>query len=1448
MIKKIISLVVAAAQIFALTTGALAADEKYFEGQMSIGDWTFVANKGTMVTYEITDENGYQGKSMHITKKLGTTPNVLAVLWKNVNCKADTTYRYSLAIKAKEAKDIFTNLSYQDRQELNPAGNTFDWMELSFDWHNSGGDTTKEFRISLDGSFRDLWIDNVKFCEVLPDGTLGPNQIKNWDFEGGTTATKTKSKYALENDRNDIVNAGKGSTEKLLATISLDTNIPVFKSETEIVADGDISEWKDEYTPVIIPSSDTQYSELKEYSGEKDCSGKFKVSYDDEYYYVCGTVTDDKFSDNSINMWDQDSIQINFGKKGTTDYYGYGLKYTPEGGMISTNSGDAEDTKLIKYGVTKADETHYVYEAAFPKSIFYNGDSEDLTFNVLINDNDGDGRAAYIQWKYGIGEGAGSAQYGKMIFLDKNQKLFGWYQKSLDTIEADVEYEAPLWIVSLADKAMEVTVTDAKGGSIVTVPANSAVLKNVTVKSEETGAVKVGANLKYGDEEYFADMLVTAELNTDYYIQKYKTLEETLLPEIETLLEQCNEQGISCEYEKSDLWVIEKFLVYGVDDAENNYKPRSEYVYNCLLKICNDLIETLKGYLDGSITPKQPVRYATSTVEIDGQSFVAEDENGSKHPIFFMGYGHFSNAVDTIPEFPDLGVNIIQSEFGPSDIITGENEDGFIVDTAKLDSVINSRLKRGYDNNVQICLLVSPHYIPEWFKQKYPDALGGDSSMFHTGYYDSDPKMKEMLETYLRAVATTIKESPYKEAFNSICLTNETSHAHPAEKDLPIYRQWLSDKFDGDISALNEAYNTSYTGFNVIPYPNVEELTYYPDKEENRVLLPQYADWEDYNDNFVGKFHGWMTDIINEVDPTIATHAKYMQEFDYNEREWRRQFINFGTDPEEISKYCVINGNDANNYYKHDLWGILNKMSYYDLQTSCLRAPVFDTEDHVVQDRDRRYSNDNPYMENHVAADMWQGAIHGRGGSTIWVWERTYDSSSDFSDSILHRPDSLLEASHAMLDVNIFANELTALQNKARTIGILYSETSRVYSLRNSNSLVNAYEGASYLGERIEFVTEKQAASGKLKDNKDINILVVPYSTHVLDGVLEDIKAFADKGGTVVIIGNDSLMYNQYDKPFDENLRNYIFDNSIVIDAVPAEDTRDTFSYPLGKDIWNVLVPLENKYVSDIPVTVTDSVTGNLVWGVNYVAEMVDGDLIVNICDYEYDGGKIVDIRYNGQIIEEGTELRSGKDIMCESIELEPYKPILVSVPADALPESKAEFDDIVNHWARYSIGDLADSGVIKGTSESEFTPQSDVKVSEFAAMLSRAAGKSDDSYLTTVNASPDAKITREQMAHMLVSVYKELKGTLPEYVEHGFTDADNSEYKNDINTAVTLGHITGYSDKTVRPGNTATRAEAAAVIRRFIYSLDHEVNIGKKEEVVKNYDDTLIFFDRKGE
>ena len=906
-----------------------------------------------------------------------------------------------------------------------------------------------------------------------------------------------------------------------------------------------------------------------------------------------------------------------------------------------------------------------------------------------------------------------------------------------------------------------------------------------------------------------------------YYQREFGSILENDAAEIKALIEECESKGISTDYETANLRIIELFVPFGLNDASedkltaqdrdlwmvdwvgygdetkgNDKTDRADYILEELKKLSADTIAALQDYLSGSRVPQQTSKYVTSDIGTDGVSFTATDDSGEERPMFFTGYGHFSQAMTDIPIFSDIGVNIIQAEIGISRVMAEDENGNFILDpdSEYLDKFIQM-LDNAAEHNIAVNVLLSPHYLPNWFKTKYPDAVAQN-------YFTRNDDMKRLIEAYIDAVVPRIKDHP---AVHSICLTNEPGCQFNRSTDLQPYRDYLNELFGGDIESLNSAYGTDYSDFSEIEFPDYKLLH---EPEENAEQIPQIYDFLNFNDKSFTEFHKWMYDLILEHDPDVLAGTKIMQTFDCDEREWRRNFLWRGIDPEMLGGVLTINGNDANNYMNDPQdyqWDINSKMCFYDLQASVSDAPVFDFENHVIRDRDTNYGGEE--MANHVASDVWEGTLHGRGGTTLWVWERTYDDTHDFAGSILNRPDVVAETSKTMLDIGRLTDELTALEKSDKRVGILYSKAARAYSNYNSNALMKAYEAAVYSGEKVDFVTANQINTGKLTSS-DIEILLVPVCTHVEDGVLEGINDYIAAGGKVIIIGDDSLSANQYNKPLNSEVRSNVFANSTVLTVV--KEGPDQLKQPDSEDIWDTICGVKRENSIGSGVEITDSETGEPVYGIACQSTEQDGRMLINICNYIYDTLPSVDISINGQKLQMVKELRSDK-VMTGSVELTPYEPILVSAK---LPE----FEDVSAHWAENDILALANAGIVSGVSAGEFVPERTVTVDEFTIMAQNASGT-----VISFDGDKQKEITRLEMADILADVCEKKK------LEQGgktveFNDCGDISDMSSLQAVVNNDLMYGYPDGSFRPEATATRAEAATVIARLARALDTDV------------------------
>ncbi|MEG1847225.1 MAG: YDG domain-containing protein [Lachnospiraceae bacterium] len=149
-------------------------------------------------------------------------------------------------------------------------------------------------------------------------------------------------------------------------------------------------------------------------------------------------------------------------------------------------------------------------------------------------------------------------------------------------------------------------------------------------------------------------------------------------------------------------------------------------------------------------------------------------------------------------------------------------------------------------------------------------------------------------------------------------------------------------------------------------------------------------------------------------------------------------------------------------------------------------------------------------------------------------------------------------------------------------------------------------------------------------------------------------------------------------------------------------------------------------------------------------------------------------------------------------------------------------FTDIKNHWAKADIEFGVSRGLLNGTRSKKFAPNSEATHGMFATALGRMAN-TDVSGILTGNADQriaDTSITHEQMAVMLYHYTQAIGYTLPiAHVEKSFADSHQiSPYARDVIKAMQMaGILNGKSGNVFDPQGIATKAEASAMLHRFI-------------------------------
>ena len=712
---------------------------------------------------------------------------------------------------------------------------------------------------------------------------------------------------------------------------------------------------------------------------------------------------------------------------------------------------------------------------------------------------------------------------------------------------------------------------------------------------------------------------------------------EATLPEIERLFSLCAEKNINTDYEMVDYMVIKDFIGYVRDDIHHRNMERAAYGLKCLQELSANILSSLNAYISGTREPLAVTRYVTGPITIQGSSMIGKAVNPvtgieTTRPLFFTGYGHFDQIINDMHKMTEYGVDILQTEIVPWHTVVEQGQ-GYGINPAEIEKIENI-LRDAEINNVRVDVLLAPHYFPGWVLRRHPSLRENTGGFLAFNIYE--PEARRVIEAHIIAVMERIKNYT---SLNSVCLSNEPVFSTARNFRINrrnsavniLWRQYLAETHR-TINELNNVYRTRYRSFDTVPMPRNIEAT------------PQFYDWMIFNDTVFADWHKWMADVVREAAPNVPVHSKIMSPS--LSPAGARAALTWGVDPERFAEFSRFSGNDAFNVLYHNDATIIEKMKWYDFLFSLKGIPVFNSEDHIIEDRDRNYI---PQQAIHTRADMWQGAVHGRTLTTIWVWERTHNIDSDFAGSVLHRPDVVSVIGKTNLDLNRLAHEVTALQNAPAHTAILYSNSAKVYDSAYISTISKVYKGLIYNGAKTGFITEKQLAENAFGSYR---LIIVPEAIHIVPETLSAIRRFIETGGKALLIGEESLSRDYYGRAISNSDRAFILDNSTVLSNVAAYTELE-----IRNVIRNILH--ENNLNS---VTLIDNNTGELVYGVEWQSAEYNRKLLVNICNYEWGNSKSISVLINNRPVETARNLITDNIINASNIELAPYTPALLSI------------------------------------------------------------------------------------------------------------------------------------------------------------------------------------------
>lgn len=557
------------------------------------------------------------------------------------------------------------------------------------------------------------------------------------------------------------------------------------------------------------------------------------------------------------------------------------------------------------------------------------------------------------------------------------------------------------------------------------------------------------------------------------------------------------------------------------------------------------------------------------------------------------------------------------------------------------------RLKSAEEKNIKVDVLLTMHYFVWELAEQYPDILEeGNSFGFRLTHEAAQRACKLHAET-ITGIADKYK------CVNSICLANEPQTNPRFGDDESYYREAYTEHLKdiyGDHNSYNRLNGTSYADIAEVPFPT--------GGISSKTTMTSY-DYTLFADKIGTEWIRLTAEYVKNVTDK-PVHIKQLMYFGWADESDRRWMTAVGFDPQEYHELIDINGNDGDlripANYDGDISSFMEgrgvqQSMWYDFLTSIKEAPVFNSEDHILANADKLYRDEHKKL---IDAAQWMGAVHGRTMTATWIFDRSENRSETY-ESIMYRPDLYETVSEINMDLNRLADEVYAVMEAPKNIGILYSETTRHYNKYHINTMYKAYENCLYNGLKPGFVVESQLDKA---DNYDL--LIIPYATHVKEEVINKLKNYTQNGGKLIIIGDGCFEYNE------RLIKHSAADvNSITSDAVTVKMSLDgNYQANIAKDELFGAIYDEANRLGLCKVEIRDNVTGKRTDDVEYSVAEHEETKIISICNYDWDADKNVSLYVDGVKVQNSTELRSGKKLLSD-IELKSYKPILLKVGVD---------------------------------------------------------------------------------------------------------------------------------------------------------------------------------------
>ena len=458
----------------------------------------------------------------------------------------------------------------------------------------------------------------------------------------------------------------------------------------------------------------------------------------------------------------------------------------------------------------------------------------------------------------------------------------------------------------------------------------------------------------------------------------------------------------------------------------------------------------------------------------------------AERPAFLFGK-NFADArpADELRRMRSYGLNAAALAVAPKHTLASESADADF--RAQLDPVLN--LAR--ENNIGIFVTMDPANLPDWAVQKYPNLMDPILNKVNI----TRPEARQLIERHFRAAI------PYlagHEAVTAISVATEPRFKFVGEDVRQGFIAQVKSVYK-DRHTLNQAWRSLFSNLDEIATawdagdPKFKRSERYLEK-----TAYQY-DWQVYHQQLGTQYLQGLTAFARSLAADTPLFAAFGGDI------LEKAESQFGLDREAVGGLFDVTGCCAASSVADPHYAIgypQQPLLYTLLRSLAPGKPLVNFCDGVIPP----YDPEQPCTFNYVHTAMWEAAMAGLNASML--------SLGDW----MAMPDCLDGYVTACIDLNRLADVVAAFQAAPAEVAILWSMPSKIYNAGDPflESIKFAYEGTSFGGYKLRFISEDQIAAGDLAK---IKVLVLPETPAVKDATFTKIKDYITSDGAVIRTG-----------------------------------------------------------------------------------------------------------------------------------------------------------------------------------------------------------------------------------------------------------------------------------------------------------------------------------------